>query len=1425
MRSTLLKVLAACTVLSGGCTKDLTPEYDGPGSGTGAGAGEAMQLTLRVPGIAGGAASYAASAEQECTVDADELFVLLYMKGPDDKYIFKRVAVPENLQRTDNPDHDPDRRYYTMDIPFVEGETGVRFIATVVAGLSGAELEALGGGAGYPDFTALNGQVQDEREIVTLVEQELSYTVPGKTQGKAVAWPAGGITGAFQPFPMWGRTGDFQVRSGADIGTIKLTRATARIDVGVNFLKNADGSYTLSAMQAEGLGGDTYFALENLRVYRTPGQGRVAPDKDNWDEVNQTALNATAFPAVEQDPVLYGSEMLTLHPNFPTGAEAATHKCFTRTVYVPEAENHGLESDASVALVVGGRFGSATAAPTYYRVDIYQRSVDADGNPLKPTKDTRLDILRNHAYVVNIISVAGPGTDTPEEALKSDHTNMTVEVLSWNQDDQLGDITTDGVYVLNVDKTYQEYYADGSAVEFNVETDYDGELGTGWTMEADATAQAAVRFYDNKGKEIKWGDPEWPSQGKNGSTRLRIGMTEFYQAAGETNVKTREAVLTFKAGRMKVRVRLRQSSLEVVKITFTPEELNYGNTPQQPSHVAIDVSTKRDYTMTVRWLGQDGTTTHEWDIIPADTDPFPDPRFAKENFFAVDPEGGYLLMPEPLTDGVARSFKFDFEVTVPALDNTVAKGTLYAYQSTAEVSWFVENGLGRYKNQVFALYNGAWETGQQPKVSANSTLVWWFTRGAGMGPNPEWIYNLATVMGKKQTGGWTMPTSIQVQPKTDIGRRSYLLQAKSTEGGFDESSSTMEIVQYGLPLVLRPQTSPDVTITGAEDPDRLKGTEWTRDFKGELAPAQENIDMTSNTDWYWSWNKGTDGYTGKGSETWDDVYAQMFGSWTSKTAERVKTTDGPKDGTVEKTWMGHMTERATPLTFGTHDQLAPQGRNVPVAGERTLRMELRNANPQLEAEDVEQYASSLTFKREMPAYTNELTWPFDPETNLDQMYDEGRWTPALVSLWTNATGKLQVKTQDLVTAGAAEDIAAEWDVASTNDQGYARHTKKMTELLSLDENSQMAPKTRVRLAYTGERRPETNGGNDLNQTVEIGTVDYYYGMQILPPARNMETGQIWLSAASHDLKFDFADSYFLRLKVRLKVENHYSDYELMPEAQRETTYYPDADGYTIEYAKGTLWEPPTVEANTNLNTLRKITVEYFQTNPDDGTSTWVAMANPEIWQDGSGVDIGGGLNIIYRQTPTFTFNHTFNSNNPRNVLRGRGPADTRNGNWTFTHITTNATMFDDRAKIDAEVTKGTVLTRLNPATNWQGSTGGHSSTISWPCYQNGNPANGIAAYLYSNHYCPNYYSWNNWVSQVGTTFNGPTQTNPGGNFATCSSCGNRYHLGVAGGIARPNAQQHVPLYYRTSVTVINSSPCNATRPIKAEKVITELKKQ
>ena len=39
---------------------------------------------------------------------------------------------------------------------------------------------------------------------------------------------------------------------------------------------------------------------------------------------------------------------------------------------------------------------------------------------------------------------------------------MTAEVQEWNQNNKVGDITTDGVYTLSVDKSELQYYTDGT---------------------------------------------------------------------------------------------------------------------------------------------------------------------------------------------------------------------------------------------------------------------------------------------------------------------------------------------------------------------------------------------------------------------------------------------------------------------------------------------------------------------------------------------------------------------------------------------------------------------------------------------------------------------------------------------------------------------------------------------------------------------------------------------------------------------------------------------------------------------------------------------------------------------------------------------------------------------------------------------------
>lgn len=76
---------------------------------------------------------------------------------------------------------------------------------------------------------------------------------------------------------MWGESGTFALRPGATLaGTIRMTRAVARVDVGVNFHKDEEGHFPLDDMQAQGLyngGKGTYFE-PSVRERLPYGHGR-----------------------------------------------------------------------------------------------------------------------------------------------------------------------------------------------------------------------------------------------------------------------------------------------------------------------------------------------------------------------------------------------------------------------------------------------------------------------------------------------------------------------------------------------------------------------------------------------------------------------------------------------------------------------------------------------------------------------------------------------------------------------------------------------------------------------------------------------------------------------------------------------------------------------------------------------------------------------------------------------------------------------------------------------------------------------------------------------------------------------------------------------------------------------------------------------
>lgn len=105
-------------------------------------------------------------------------------------------------------------------------------------------------------------------------------------------------------------------------------------------------------------------------------------------------------------------------------------------IYIPESDvlmgGDGTPGDSHhterCALVVGGEYDGGGDL-TYYRIDFN------GAGRLK-------DVLRNHRYVVSIVSVAGPGESTPDDAYQSRTASVTAEILDWTDDNM--DIVFDG---------------------------------------------------------------------------------------------------------------------------------------------------------------------------------------------------------------------------------------------------------------------------------------------------------------------------------------------------------------------------------------------------------------------------------------------------------------------------------------------------------------------------------------------------------------------------------------------------------------------------------------------------------------------------------------------------------------------------------------------------------------------------------------------------------------------------------------------------------------------------------------------------------------------------------------------------------------------------------------------------------------------
>lgn len=348
---------------------------------------------------------------------------------------------------------------------------------------------------------------------------------------------AGWKTDGSQLIPMWGesdaqpvsRTTKFNDCTASNAnGVIHLVRALARIDVGINFDETKPADETAQ--------GGLKFKIKSVNVYRYAQSMYVTgtqaltfrmdgSTRDPWPHTP-----ATMSAADDTKPLEFTAD---------AGVDS-----YVRNIYVPEIANKTKDNDHRTCLVIGGYYNGSTKV-TYYRVDFITRR---DGAP-KDEITKQLDVLRNHRYRFNITKIEGPGTDTPEEALKTEPVNISYDVVVWDEA-KIDKIMYDGQYYLSVSKDKFHFGKDATSENYTIRTNWpDGYK----IVKADGTPWATTA---TQGSWAYFTEPAGQTFAKDKDMTSTVNVLENTTNAVRTIAPTE---LFVQAGRIKWPLKITQS--------------------------------------------------------------------------------------------------------------------------------------------------------------------------------------------------------------------------------------------------------------------------------------------------------------------------------------------------------------------------------------------------------------------------------------------------------------------------------------------------------------------------------------------------------------------------------------------------------------------------------------------------------------------------------------------------------------------------------------------------------------------------------------------------------------------------------------------------------------------------------------------------
>ena len=462
-----------------------------------------LRLNVVIPGNSpGGSATRAIGATEENTIQSVSVLAFR-IDGANETYDYQTTATlaPNNVAGSTTQTFIANLRAQSYQQRFV--------VVTNAASLVGAQT---------------NGVARGTDKATVLANLRYDYAI---NQDR---WAANSPNN-YGWMPMWGESAAETITSSTRslTSTVYLMRMVARIDV---------------RLDTSVAGLTNQFKLKSVDLYNTNRGGRMVPDASKVvteQRAGQTYLrvNATSIPTAFQP---YSARTLGPINYIDFTSPGVPDVSMVGAIYTFEADAATANNEAT-CIVVGGVYGTDAAA-TYYRVEFFAAGTQ-----------TRLAILRNHQYIVNITGVQGRGFATSQEAFNSPAYNMTAQVLQWNFPG-MDNIAFNGRNHLATDKQqvnlFANEYTGALATDENV-VQAITDIPAGWTL-------GPITNGDGTGT-ANWVHPT-PTAGEGGDFATRITINADANSTGAE----RTAIVNLVAGPLRLPVRVVQSNQPAIAL-------------------------------------------------------------------------------------------------------------------------------------------------------------------------------------------------------------------------------------------------------------------------------------------------------------------------------------------------------------------------------------------------------------------------------------------------------------------------------------------------------------------------------------------------------------------------------------------------------------------------------------------------------------------------------------------------------------------------------------------------------------------------------------------------------------------------------------------------------------------------------------------